>query len=56
MNLKNAPRIISGDGETVAHELHELQRTFDADELLLFPQLYGEENRKHCLALIAKYW
>lgn len=53
---ENAPRIISGDGETVAHELHELQRTFDADELLLFPQLYGEENRKHCLALIAKYW
>ena len=52
---ENEPRIISGDGETVAHKLHELQRTFDADELLLFPQLYGEENRKHSLALIAKH-
>ncbi|MGV3244535.1 MsnO8 family LLM class oxidoreductase [Staphylococcus sp. 11261D007BR] len=49
----NAQRVVSGTPTAVREQLHHLQHFFEADELLVLPQLYGEENRKNCLKQLA---
>ncbi|MBI5974698.1 MsnO8 family LLM class oxidoreductase [Staphylococcus canis] len=50
---QNEKRVISGNAETVQQRLQALSDYFEADEILVLPQVFGEANRKKTLELIA---
>ncbi|MCD8918689.1 LLM class flavin-dependent oxidoreductase [Staphylococcus gallinarum] len=51
--LQNKKRVISGTPSAVYAQLQNIQDQYGADEIMIQPHVYGEENRKQLLQLIA---
>ncbi|WP_418128918.1 LLM class flavin-dependent oxidoreductase [Staphylococcus sp. HKU1] len=50
---KNKSRVIAGSPEEVKEALNGLYAKYNIDEVMVMPHVYGEENRKSLLELIA---
>ena len=50
---KNKKRIVSGLPHEVAEQLQNMQQTYDADEMMILPHVFGEENRLELLKQLA---
>ncbi|NIK13119.1 LLM class flavin-dependent oxidoreductase [Alkalibacillus almallahensis] len=53
---ENRDRVVIGTPEQVKEGLNTLAQKVNADELLVIPQFYGENNRKKALELLADVW
>ena len=51
----NANRVISGSPYQVATQLKQLKKEYHVDEIMIFPHVYGEANRKRLLELVMEY-
>lgn len=53
---QNRSRVILGDAEQVKHGIEQLAEQYEADEITIIPQFFGEKNRIKALELLAKAW
>lgn len=50
---KNKRRIVSGLPHEVAQQLIQLQNDFEADEIMILPNVYGQDHRTKLIELVA---
>lgn len=50
---KNKRRIIHGTPREVSHQLKDIKESFDVDELMILPNVYGEDARLELIELLA---
>lgn len=52
MSQQNNRVIVSSPKEVIS-KLKVMMNDFDADEIMIQPHVYGEDNRKHLIQLLA---
>lgn len=51
---ENREKVLIGDAKSIKQQLKDLQKQYDADEILIVPNVYSIEKRKQSIVLLAE--